>query len=318
MVAAREPRDVTSRAVSERSVDGWFRRGDGLPIARVVLGATLYLDEPHLWAQEGAAALLRAFLEVAPRERLTAYTTTKLRGWQAVAGHDLAHLPEVLSTPWISKRLRHCFSFRLADTAGAPACGFAYHEVDPGRTDRCSWIQLVLPDDADPAALLRLVRLAGGEWTLLSATAGYQLSLQREPFDTRRGIAWSLCKRYLCLDVPDPETHCQYARRGLLGVGWLTFLGRRLADAIEADLEALGKERFEDGGRVDELPGGLLFRTGPEPTLGDAHALVYPRAHAEVARRLDALLVAPAPSFHGEADTTAWRDRFVAPDGWSW
>ena len=289
-------------------------------VAEVTLGLTLYLDEPHLWAQEGAAAMLAAFLVVAPIDRLAWYTTSLVKDWHRVAQSELSALVEVLSTPWTQRRVRHHFSFRLTDNIGAPRVGFYYHEVDSTRDGRAGFLQIFLPQEHPPKDLLQLALEVGHRWPIWSGVGGYLATwhphLKAQGWDLLYGWA----RRHVGLDLQDPEAGSWLAPKGLLGTNWLTLIGHRLAQAREIDLEALRAHPFSNPVTVRSVAGGAVVCAGAAPTLGDLNQLAYPKAYAEVARCLQAHLVEEPPAFWGsfqeEGNSAAWFRRFLDPEAW--
>ncbi len=289
-------------------------------VAEVALGLTLYLDEPERWAHEGAAAMLAAFLEVAPRDRLVWYTTSMIPDWHRVGRDEFPGLVEVLSSPWTQRRVRHHFSFRLVDNVGAQNVGFTYHEVDSSRDGRAGFLQLLLPQEHDPNDLLQLALQVGHHWPIWSGIGGYLATwhahMKAEGWDLLYGWA----RRYLGLDLQDPEAGSWQAPHGLLGTNWLTLIGNRLAESREIDLAGLRAHAFANDVAVVPVQGGVVVRAGAAPTLGDLNQLVYPSAYAEVARQLQMHFVKGPPAFwggfHQHGNSAQWFRRLLEPEDW--
>jgi len=289
-------------------------------VVRVELGLTAYLAEPRLWATDGAARVLRAFLALVPSSGATYYTTSLLTTWRTRRGDDLAILAEALSARgFVVAPLRHQFWFRLADDPGAPGLGFSYTEIDPARATRSAVLEVTLPFGTDPEKLRALSEEVGRTGPLHALIGGYAAR-----WNPRfRALAFSQlhrwCRRYLGLDVQVPEEMAWHAPRALPGVNWLTLVGEKLARERDLDLAALAA-RFKEPVWATDLPSGLLLRAGATPTLGDLNALEWPAAQAEVARALVDLLVEEPPGFWGDfhdlADTGKWFRRLVAPTEW--
>jgi len=288
-------------------------------VARVALGLTLYLDDALPWARGGAAAALRAFVAAAPSGRLRWYTTSAMDTWDRCGSDTLARLADSLTLPWGSVAPRHCFELRVADDTDAPALGFSYREVDAARRGGAGWLQIVLPDDHDPSDLLHLALELGHAHPFLGGVGGYVAAWNRDQRAAAFRAMRAWCKRYVGMDVQDPDAMSWRARAALPGIGWLTLLGPGLLRALPGacDLAAPWHEPVA----VMPLSHGTLVRAGERPTLGDLNALVYPAAYAEVAHRLAPLLPAdprPFPQWGDDAmETAAWVRRFVAPEGWS-
>ncbi len=306
---------------AELPIDSIFLRDDPeLAVAQVGLGLTVYLDDPVLWAQEGAAAMLRAFLDIAPRDRLGWYTTSMLADWHPVEPDGLEKLVEVLSTPSLERRVRHHFSFQLADNVGAAETSFWYHEVDSSRDGRAGFLQLLLPQDHDPGDVVQLALEIGHRWPFWSGIGGHVATYWQGEKPSALWFIHDWCRRYLGLDVQDPEAMSWVAPTGLPGASWLTMIGAPLAKAKRLNLAKLAKTRFDSPITVLEVAGGALVRAGDRPTTGDKNALVYPAAYAEVTRRLEDQLVKEVPELWGELwkkkDTRKWFRRLLTPAEW--
>lgn len=306
----------------ELPIDGIVLRDDpDVALAQVALGLTVYIADPVLWAQEGAAAMLRAFLALAPRERLSWWTTSMIPDWHPVTpdGHD--KLVEVLPTPFLEgRRVRHHFSFQLTDNIGAPGTGFWYHEVDSSRDGRAGFLQLLLPQSQDPGDLLQLALEVGHHWPFWCGVGGHVATYWQAEKSSAFFRIHDWCRRYLGLDVQDPEAMGWAAPGGLAGTSWLTLIGAPLAEARELDLGQLAEPPFENPVSVLPVRGGAIVRAGDRPTNGDTNSLVYPSAYAEVARRLADHLIEEVPELWGRfwrnQDTTQWFQRLIAPAEW--
>jgi hypothetical protein len=289
-------------------------------LARVELGATLYLDEPVHWAREGAARALEVFLSRTPAELRCWYTTSHLDNWVRARPALEAEWVENLRISGLAAQPRHLFEFALADDAGTPSQGFRYREVDPRRAERAPYIELTLPQEASGADLETLVREVAACGPVLcgvgGATVRWNPLYRFTAFARIRG--W--CKRFLGVDVQEPEESCWTAREKLPGSNWLTVCGPGFA--VRPELAALAAWTGPaDAVQVSELGGGsLLVRAGKEPTLGDRNALDFPAALARVAAAL-APLFGPPPEGVGIwqrriPGPKEWMHRLVDPEAW--
>jgi hypothetical protein len=289
-------------------------------VVRAELGLTAYLAEPRLWATEGAARVLRAFLELVPSDGPSFYTTSLLTSWR-VRGRDPAALADALSARGlVHDLLRHHFFFRLADDPGAPGLGFSYTEIDPARATRSAVLELTLPAGTDPARLLALAETVARTGPLHALVGGWAAR-----WNPRwRALAFSQlhrwCRRFLGLDVQVPEEMAWLTPEALPGAGWLTLVGEPVARARGLELAALAAARWRHPVRAASLPAGLLLQAGPAPSLGDVNALGWPAPQAEVARALADHLVPDPPAFwgdfHDRGDTKRWFRRLLAPQDW--
>ncbi len=288
-------------------------------VARVTLGLTAYLDEPTVWAQEAASAMLVAFADLVGAERLAWCTTTMIPDWHRVSPSVLQTLVAQLSDIGLAE-VRHLMGFRIVDDVQAPSVSFAYREVDNAREGRASWLELRLPADHSPDDLLQLALQLGHEWPVLHAVGGWTTSCNAHERPTAGTVTRAWAKRYWGLDVQEPESSSWEAERALSGTGWLTLLGRRFLRLRGLDVEALAARAWPEGVSAMRLRGGVLLQAGPTPTLGDMNRLAFPHAYASVARALADHLPTAAPDLHGrwfaEEDALAWARRFVEPEGW--
>jgi hypothetical protein len=289
-------------------------------VARSALGLTVYLAEPAVWAREGAAALLRRFLDLAPAASLRYFTTSMILDWRAVGGNAARAVLDALSVGAMEKRIRHLFELRLVDDPDAPTVGFRYREVDAARAARTGYIDIRLPVEHDPNDILQLALEIGQRWPFHSGVGGYVATWNELEQPTAFAMMFPWCCRYLGLDVQRPEAMAWHAARGLPGTSWLNMIGAPLVKDREADAAALGRRRFAHDVTAMTLGKGTLVRAGAAPALGDMNHLVYPHAYAEAARACAPFLLEAPPSLPGPFEeneaTLRWYRRLVQPEGW--
>ena len=289
---------------------------DGTPVIRPVLGLTAYLDNPELWAREGAKAAWERFSSLPQAQAVEWFTTSVMPTWEPWAMRREARAAEALSSwSWVSDRPRHLLQVTFADSPEVPSVGFAYQEVDPERTRRAAVLELTFPVEMEPAeleAVVRSVLLLGPVHALV---AGY--TVRWNAFHRRLAFnqAYLWCKRFLGLDVQDPEFSSWWVPAAAPGMGWLTALGPRLAGRIPpAALERL------TAARADRVGDALLLRTSAAPSVGDRNALADLAGWQEVAALVSPLLPeAPdgyAGAFAAPDELRAWMLRFVEPERW--
>lgn len=285
-------------------------------VARATLGATVYFDDVARWAQEGAALSLRALLALAPPGSLRWCDTSAREGWMPF---DEETAPRLLASldPTGRALPRHGLRARVVDDAGAPSTGWVYREHGPRNGAAFGYVQVFLPDDrADD--LLQFVLTVGQSLPLLACVGGHTVAWNTAHRATAFMALRPWCRRYLGLDVQDPDVAGRRAHEALPSTSWLTLLGPALGSRLppDAGLDAPWSEPVT----VLPLNHGALVRAGDAPTLGDANALLYPRAYAEVAHRLAPLLPEEPPEFPAwdaeSKETAAWMRRFTEPEGW--
>jgi hypothetical protein len=298
----------------------YLREMPEIAVARVALGLTVYLDEPLVWAREGAAAVLSGFLVRAPETGVAWYTTSLLSDWQRVGRASAEKLAEGLSR-WQLTRPRHLLWVRVVDDTGAPSVAFSYREVDTERSGRAGFLQLILPQDHEPGALLDLALEVGESWPVLCAVGGHVATWNEYEKPTAFWQIYEWCRRYLGLDAQDPDAVSRHVARGLPGTSWLTLIGDALADSLGVDPGALQSHSWKTAVSVSRLTRGTLLRAGDAPELGDRNRLAYPASYAEVARRLAPYLLADPPEYFGgfaeHKATKRWMHRFLRPSEWT-
>ncbi|HSI49047.1 MAG TPA: type VI immunity family protein [Ideonella sp.] len=102
--------------------------------------------------------------------------------------------------------------------------------------------------------------VSGSAGPMFELCPSYRMESQR--------FAWPTVMRYRGFDICDPEADCGGVRSdGLRSVGWLTFLGTRLADEFGG---AAGlRLRLAKTVEIQELATGLCLKAGSRPALGD-------------------------------------------------
>lgn len=183
-----------------------LRKGTLDVVLRPTLGFTAYLANPEFWANGGAQGVLDRLLPQAPAQLLTLGTTSHLTHWQRLGARELSEYRNALDAGASHDgHPRHGFQLKLADCANCPAVGFSYSEVDPGRADRASTLEISLPMMTDPAALLELAQAVfdlGPVYSLVGGfTARWNCVHARLAF--HRFHRWSF--RYLGLDIQEPD-----------------------------------------------------------------------------------------------------------------
>lgn len=290
-------------------------------VARMVLGATLYLEDCLSWSCGGVVNALDAFCRLAPVDRVAWWTTSQIDEWHAVTADGIGSLRESLGARGLLHgRPRHLFRFELVDDAGAPSVGFSYREIDSRRSSRAGVLELTVPLDWSPEALHELVSVVGaaGPWTVGLAGHAVRWSFlhRRAAFDQ----AYRWCRRFRGLHVDDAEDVAWHVERGLPGASWLTLISRRAAQSWGLDLDRLAAHPFRNDVTLETLPSGVVVRAGGRPSAGDTNALEYPWAQAEVTRWLAPWILRDLPEhwglFGSRRETTAWRLRLVEPKGW--
>lgn len=287
-------------------------------VARIALGLTIYTADPLAWACGAASDALAMFCERAPSDRLQLFTTSLLEEWRPVRPRSLEALAAALSDRFAG-RARHLFSFRVVDDPGAPSVGFSYREIDPARSSRAGFVQIVLPRSCGDV-LAELATAVAKRFPVLAGVGGHLATWNPQQKPTAFTEIHTWCKRYLGLDAQDPDAMAYRVLEGLPGTNWLTLVGPALLDRLRLDPRALVAGPWGKGIDVNLFEHALLVRAGKSPVLGDLNRAEFPTEYAEVARRLAASFVKEPPAFfgtfHRKKDTAQWFRRLVQPEGW--
>jgi hypothetical protein len=292
----------------------------GTVIARVTLGATIYLADPGHWARGAAAQLARELLASDAGGELAYYTTSNMMQWRAFTRDARTELPLEIELPWAG-RPRDGLEIRLGDDP-TPSVGLLYQEVDGAKCPRAGVIQLFVGPDADPHLLFELLMSAERLGPIYSAVGGWCAS--PHPSSALRSTAfwqfyeWS--QRYLALDIQDPEIFAWHAATGISSANWLTLVGQPLLDAIGADRQFVRPARAIRDTLVVESERSVLIRSSESPLIGDCNQMQYPSHIAKISQCLSSLY---APDefeywggFEAERATARWRTRFMDPHRW--
>jgi len=297
----------------------YLRSRPEVVIARPTLGLTLYTADPLFWAQRGARALFERYCEIAG-DQLRFFTTSTHTGWRKFEVDDLPNLAHHLTLSAMSHRVRNLFEFRAADTTAAATRSFTYRELDPERSDRTGYVQLLFEPDFDPDEVFQLAIQIAQEFPIYSGLGGWTMSIsrrfEREAFDRIH----AQCKRFLALDAQRADSMAYHTRAALPGTSWLTLIGTPLCEHLELSGPELAAHPWKEQVAVMPLGAATLIRAGERPTLGDVNLMQYPSAISEVAHRLapyqaNELPILPGP-FSVEDTSARWRNRFVEPTEW--
>lgn len=300
-----------------------FRGSDGVIAARPALTLTVYFDDARAWAATHAPALLALVLERWGGS-LRWFATSREARWREIP-EDPRELVDGLR--W-EGRPRHQLRFEVGDRCDAPRHGLRYREVDPSRTGQCGYAQVVLPLEAPSDDLLALAIELCQTTPITCAIGGLSFLTSRRYPRQAFDVAFRASKRFLGIDVTEPDAASRVASRALPSVGWLTYVGDALLERAGFPPDALASPPCcERGVSRIRARAGVLLRAGDAPDPGDVNLMEYPRALAALAADLDPLLAAARPlpgpfSVPAEPDgeppqlTEAWLHRFSDPEAW--
>jgi hypothetical protein len=289
-------------------------------VARVVLRLTAYLAEPLKWAQGTAAEILDAFLATEGNGGNYWFTTSMMDRWACVDTRGLPEVREHVSIGW-HHQVRHQFHFQLAKTVYATHLGFRYREVDAARHGRAGVIEIVLPAVRDPGQLFSLASAIVMAGPVHSMIGGFGVDYSRELMPTAFTWAHRWSKRYLGLDVQDPDRTSLEAAKGAPGVNWLTYVSADVAEHGGLSVQSLGA-RYWGRDDVTSIPlgDGVLIRAGETPVLADNNRFELPVDYSAVATALAPAILEPARELPGlfreNASTRAYLRRFIDPIAW--
>lgn len=288
-------------------------------IARPVLILTAYLDDPAAWSRVHLGDVLGQMVELVGPDRLPLYTTTGTTQWLRVTPAEIERVVQDARVLWWRSGVRHHYGLRLADRTDAPSCGASYREVADGPSRRCGYLQLVLPWDSDPEDLLQLALAVAHTGAVHSLVGGYGYSFDPWYKSTAFWAMYRASRRYVGMDVQDPEQMALRAAEGLPGCNWLTLISEALREQAGIDRGAL-TQLSQSGVSVITLAQSTLLRAGERPTVGDRNTLLTFEAYAAVARVLQPAFVADLAYWGGFLEhqaTGAFLQRFDQPGGWT-
>jgi len=290
-------------------------------VARCVLGLTLYTRHRSGAAAGPVVSLLRAFLEVAPLDHLILFRTALLDAWKRIRPNEIPMLIGELANERGARGVRHLFGFYLADAADAPETFFTYRESDEARGPGAGYVQLGLPVGTPPDKLASLAAYAAEHVEMWCGVGGYLGSPHPADVPTSFNVFYAWARRYIGIDLQDPERARQRVHGGLPSTGWLTLVGRELAEKLPP--AAFDAEDCPAGTCVtrETREQALLVRAGPAPLLGDLNTLALPLPYLHAARAVAPLLLETPTRLYGgfweEDRTMGWARRFLDPQGWS-
>src|SRR5262249_8440455 len=177
--------------------------------------------EPARWAAGGAAQMLDEFFAVVPADRIQAATSSVRTRWVPFDARRKDAVRDALSSQWLLRdRIRHFFFARLADVPNVPEAGFSYAEIDPGRAARAAPLEITLPLRAPPADLRTLATRLIELGPVHSLVGGFAVrwSPVRQVEAFRQAFPWT--RRFLGLDLQEPETFAWLAQSALPSTSW--------------------------------------------------------------------------------------------------
>lgn len=295
----------------------YFAEHPDISLLRPCLGLTLYLAPVPGWAEQYASELFGSFLDHIDPIALRAWVTSAVSHWRTIA--DIEDLRIQLESGSLLGRVRHLWRFSTADDTHAPGVGFTYREVDPRRAPPLGYVQIFLPFRTPPDELLALAIEIGQRFPIACGVGGYCFSTNRLYPRNSFYAAFRQAKRFIGVDVQEPEAMSWHAAHSLPTTGWLTLLGMT-ATAAGIDVEALAARNWKHDIGVLRLAHATLIRAGDAPRTGDVNLMSYPTAMAEVADALAPYFVKGLEMpgrFEEDARTDDWRHRLRAPDLWT-
>ncbi len=285
-------------------------------IARPCLMLTAYLSDSVAWSRTHLSAIMRVFIDTVGAERLQLYTTTGTTDWLRVRLAEVQSLVEDARVLWWRSGVRHHFWLRLADDVAAPSVGLSYREIDTTREARCGYLQLWLPLQSASDDLLQLALAVAHTGAAHCFTAGYGYSVDAWYKPSAFTALYRASRRYLGMDIQDPDHAAWFASRGVVGCNWLTAVSDDVLAHNKLARAELASAPSTHGVKVFDLPGLLVMRAGERPDVGDRNTLQFPEAYAVVARLLAPAFVSGLEycgAFLENEATNAWLHRFDQP-----
>ena len=289
---------------------------DGTPVAWVTLGASFYLngDLRSIWPQVLLAtqALLR---------RPWAAGIKHIRrwdepGWRPWDPRDVSFLLQDLEHRGPS---RPSWRIELADQSTMPTLGFDWQDVSAvqGQYPRASWLRVRLPIGSTADELFQTTMELAAVLPAQQGRAGYQCHVVDDARRVGFDQAWAWARRYYGVEVVDPVAGSWDAVQGLLGVNWLTVVGKPW---LEGKLKDVDLSAPAAPLRALSTPAGTVLVAGRRPTAGDQNLFEDVSAYTLASRLIEPALVAEPTDFPGmftdKESTALWIRRFLDPGAW--
>jgi hypothetical protein len=187
--------------------------------------------------------------------------------------------------------------------------------LDP---ERSSFVRFRFPLDFAPQRLFEIAK-AVLDLPVWHGTAGYIFSAVETERDLAYDQLWTWARRYWGFQVIDLHAGTWDAVDGLLGINWLTLLGKEFMSAKE--LSPLSESDFSSRSvSLHRSEGGAIVKAGSSPIVGDLNLLEDISAYAAVAQTLSNGYVEEPTQFPGmftdHQSTLAWIRRFTEPSKW--
>lgn len=271
-----------------------------------------------LWARLHAGLIGKRFARYRSMSRTPWTTLTEARTQSKFA--DLFELRGPLVGRW---------GLELAergDESGTQPAGawLQISDLAPVRgMERASHLRLLLPDDTSVATIAALGEWAINHLPLWWGSAGFVFHHTSGTMFTAHTRMAALAKRYWTVQIQDMTSLQWDALRGMPGVNWLTLIGDGFAQSkgldaerFQAEIAALATEGvFNRRGAH-----GVAFAAGVGPLQGDINVGEDIRPYAQVARRLQPLLLTQHTPLFGpfaKPDVlSAWLSRLSGPKAW--
>jgi hypothetical protein len=299
---------------------------DGARLVSLTFAVTLFTDVAFSTIPEAVLGCFERFLQLCPADRLKSYLTENMQEHQPITKRVLGML-----RTWLKPGAppREYVALELTDSDdpySAPKCKFRVwgnEEESIGFGEDANLIHMAFPPEwgVDRAGEMeKLVVDLAGLVPYQSGLAGFCFECSRVRKRQGHSHAWARSMRHRGIDISThPYDTTAVGIDAIKGVNWLTLV----CDAFLDRLGGKNKVRAALSAPVEviDIPGGLLFKAGPEPRLGDtnrrqflpeykqAYKVLAPLAQPGYDRPIALLAGDEAKNF--KENTRAWQRRFA-------
>jgi hypothetical protein len=236
--------------------------------------------------------------------------------WRTIDGGAEARLRHEIQA---SGGDRGYWKVEFVDKYPLPDMSFEFQDVQNtlGHS-RASYIRLRLPVAFPVDRLLEIAHSLSRHLPILQGSGGYMFNVDERERDLAYDQVWAWARRYWGVQVVDPRKGTWDAPRGLLGVNWLTIVGRSF---FAGKLSQLAADPVEDKQfAVHLLENALILRAGPMPLLGDLNTFEDLTPYVAASHAVRAAFTNEPNSFRGmfsdHQSTLSWIRRYEEPAAW--
>jgi hypothetical protein len=211
------------------------------------------------------------------------------------------------------------WKIELADRPEFPEASLDWQDLPKaqGKYARTSYLRIRLPKTATPDEIRDMTLELADLLPIQQGRAGYFCHVIER--DRRIGFdqAWAWARRFYGIDIIDQVKDTWDAPRGLLGINWLTVVGRKWQEGL---LKSVDWDHIPPPLRVHKQKESIVVEAGARPTVGDMNQFQDLAPYTQVSEWVEPALVKKPTSFAGmfsdHQSREPWIRRFLAPTAW--